>query len=41
LLAILELTQLDDAVKKKSDPLTRSCYDDATVVLKEVMARMA
>ncbi|XP_020255162.1 photosynthetic NDH subunit of lumenal location 3, chloroplastic [Asparagus officinalis] len=33
--------KLEDAVKQKSDPLTRSCYHDTTVVLQEVMARMA
>ncbi|KAJ6819807.1 photosynthetic NDH subunit of lumenal location 3, chloroplastic [Iris pallida] len=35
------IEKLEDAVKKKSDPLTRSCYDDTTPVLKEVMARFA
>ncbi|XP_008793744.3 photosynthetic NDH subunit of lumenal location 3, chloroplastic [Phoenix dactylifera] len=33
--------KLEEAVKKKSDSLTQSCYGDTEVILKEVMARMA
>lgn len=33
--------KLQEAVKQKDLPLTRSCYDDTTVILREVMDRMA
>uniref|UniRef100_A0A0F7GXX5 Photosynthetic NDH subcomplex L 3 n=1 Tax=Cypripedium formosanum TaxID=53042 RepID=A0A0F7GXX5_9ASPA len=33
--------KLEKAVKMKDDPSTRSCYDETTVILKEVMDRMA
>ncbi|KAH0468738.1 hypothetical protein IEQ34_001970 [Dendrobium chrysotoxum] len=33
--------KLEEAVKMKDDPMTRLCYDETRVVLKEVMERMA
>ncbi|XP_042471849.1 photosynthetic NDH subunit of lumenal location 3, chloroplastic-like [Zingiber officinale] len=33
--------KLEAAVKQKSEPLTRSCYAETEVILKEVMSRMA
>ncbi|XP_077243450.1 psbQ-like 1 [Tasmannia lanceolata] len=33
--------KLEDAVKKRDDPQIKSCYDDTTAILQEVMTRMA